>query len=315
MIVPGLEALVPEQRAYNAQIMEATAGLVDVDTSTLEGLTVIREAMAPGGLFGFRSLEQAEELVIQGPGGPLVLRVLRAERPDGVYLHLHGGGMCVGSAAGYDATNARLVEAANVTVVSVEYRLAPEHPYPAGPDDAEAAAWWLVEHAAERFGSDRLVMGGDSAGAYLAALTMVRLRDRRGSVPPYRGLDLRYGMYDYGGTPAFFQLAGKVPHATGDPTNRGHYLPGRSAEACRVAAISPLWADLADLPPALLTVGTADFLVDDSLFMAARLSLAGNDVALALYPEGPHGIDVAPTAMGQVAFDRIAGWVRSRLAD
>ena len=59
MIVPGLKALVPEQRAYNAQIMEATAGLVDVDTSTLEGLTVIREAMAPGGLFGFRSLEQA----------------------------------------------------------------------------------------------------------------------------------------------------------------------------------------------------------------------------------------------------------------
>ena len=120
---------------------------------------------------------------------------------------------------------------------------------------------------------------------------MVRLRDRLGSTPPFAGVDLCYGVYDWGGTPSTKQQIGKVPYATGDGTNRKHYLPGRSLEECRDPAISPLWAPLHDLPPALITVGTADWLLDDSLFLAARLEAAGSPVELAVYPEGPHGIE------------------------
>jgi acetyl esterase/lipase len=109
-------------------------------------------------------------------------------------------------------------------------------------------------------------------------------------------------------------LVGKVPYAVREGANSVHYLPGRSKEEVRLPAISPLWAELHDLPPCLLTVGTADFLLDDSLFLAARLEAAGNDVELAVYPDGPHGIDGAPTAMGKIARERIYGFLLARLA-
>jgi acetyl esterase/lipase len=200
-----------------------------------------------------------------------------------------------------------------VAVVSVDYRLAPEHPFPAGPDDCEAVARWLIEHAVAEFGSDRLLIGGESAGAYLAALTLVRLRDRLGGRPPFLGADLCYGVYDFSGTPSTRQYLGKVPYATGDGANRHHYLGDRIAEELRDPAISPMWAELYDLPPMLLTVGTADWLLDDSLFFAARVAAAGSPVELAVYPEGPHGIDTAPTAMGRAAAARIHAFLRGCL--
>jgi len=311
---PALLAHVDEQRAHNAKLMETTAAMAGIDTTTVDGLRWLRAAMEPGGLFGMRSLPFPETRTIPGPAGEIPIRVLRPDRVDGVYLHFHGGGMTIGSAAGSDGRSWPLAKACNVAVVSVDYRLAPEDPFPAGPDDCEAAARWLVEHAAAEFGTDRLVVGGESAGAYFALVTMLRLRDTSGARPPFAGVDLCYGGYDLGGTPSTVAQIGKVPYATGDDANRRHYLPGRSAEEARDPAISPLWADLHDLPPCLLTVGTADWLLDDSLFLAARLDAAGNDVSLAVYPEGPHGIEGAPTEMGRLARERIYAFIRSRIA-
>ena len=310
----GLLAHVEEQRAYNANLMEATSAMAGVDTSTVEGIQWLRAAMAPGGLFGLTSLDFPETRQIPGPAGDIPVRILRPERIEGVYLHFHGGGMTVGSAASMDGRNWPLAEATNLAVVSVDYRLAPEDPYPAGPDDCEAAARWLVEHSVEEFGTERRLVGGESAGAYFALLTMLRLRDHLGGRPPFLGADLCYGVYDVGGTPSATHTIGKVPYAAREDTNRAHYLPGRSKEEARVPAISPLWAELHDLPPCLLTVGTADFLLDDSLFLAARLAAAGNEVALAVYPEGPHGIEGAPTEMGRMARERIYAFLRARAA-
>jgi acetyl esterase/lipase len=311
---PILLAHVEEQRAHNVKLMDVTAAMVAIDTSTVEGIQWLRGAMAPGGLFGMTSLDFPETLEILGPAGPILVRILRPERIDGVYLHFHGGGMTVGSAASMDGRNWPLAKATNLAVVSVDYRLAPEHPYPSGPDDCEAAAKWLVQHATEEFGSERLFVGGESAGAYLAILTLIRLRDQLGGRPPFLGADLCYGVYDLGGTPSATLLVGKVPYAVREGANATHYLPGRRKEDARVPAISPLWAELDDLPPCLLTVGTADFLLDDSLFLAARLQAAGNDVELAVYPDGPHGIDGAPTEMGRIARERLYGFLLSRLA-
>jgi acetyl esterase/lipase len=109
-------------------------------------------------------------------------------------------------------------------------------------------------------------------------------------------------------------MVGKVPYATGGDTNRSRFLPHVTREESRDSRYSPLWADLTDLPPMLLTVGTADWLLDDSLFLAARLAAAGNAVELAVYPEGPHGIDSAPTTLGKIARRRIYEFLRGRLA-
>jgi acetyl esterase len=314
-IDPGLLALVEEQRAHNAVLMETTAAMTGVDTTTVDGLRWLRAAMAPGGLFGFQELDGFDVSEIPGPAGPIPIRVHRPAQVDGVYLHLHGGGMTLGSALSMDVRNRRWAEASSVAVVSVDYRLAPEHPFPAGPDDCEAAALWLVERAAAEFGTDRLLIGGESAGGYLAALTLVRLRDRLGGRPPFAAADLCYGIYDWSGTPSARLQVGRVPYATGDGANRAHYLPGRALDEVRDPAISPLWAELHDLPPCLLTVGTADWLLDDSLFLAARLRAAGSPVELAVYPEGPHGIDTAPTAMGRAAATRIHTFLRRALAN
>jgi acetyl esterase/lipase len=314
---PALWKFADEQREFNAKIIAATAGMQEVDTATPEGLEWMRNAMAPGGLFGMQAYDFPEVRTIEGPAGEIPIRILMPEQIDGVYLHLHGGGMTLGSAAAMDNRNWPLAQACRVAVVSVDYRLAPEHPFPAGPDDAEAAALWLIENAKFEFGTEQLLIGGESAGGYLSLLTMVRVRDRLGAVPHFRGMDLCYGVYDLGGTPSAAprgaDAPNDIPYATGEDTNRRHYLPGRSLQECRDPAISPLWARLHGLPPALLTVGTKDWLLDDSTFVAARLAAAGCEVELAVYPEAPHGIDTAPTEMGRVARERLYAFLRDCL--
>jgi acetyl esterase len=301
---PELLEHVPEQEAYNRSIMEATAAMSGLDASSPEGLAWVRAAMEPGGLFGMKAYDFPEVREVPGPEGPVPIRILVPETVRGVYLHLHGGAMTVGSAAAMDARNWEYAQACDLAVVSVDYRLAPEHPFPAGPDDCEAAARWLVENAAAEIGSDRLIIGGESAGAYLALVTLLRLR-ADGTSSAFAGADLCYGGYDMAGTPSRKELAGKVPYATGDDGNRRLYLGDRSDAEVRDPAISPLWAELHDLPPCLVTVGTADWLLDDNLFLAARLAAAGNDVELAVWPSGPHGIESSPTTLGRLARQRI----------
>lgn len=308
---PALLGLVDEQRAHNEQLMEVTAAMAAIDNRTPEGIRWIRDAMEPGGAFGFHALDFPEDRTIPGPAGDIPIRVLTPERVRGVYLHFHGGAMTVGSARSMDLRNWAFAQALDCVVVSVDYRLAPEDPFPAGPDDCEAAARWLLGHARAEFGTDRLVMGGESAGAYLAMTTALRLRGLGSD--DFRALDLCYGAYDMSGTPSTVLQQGKVPYATGDAGQREMYLPGRTVEELRDPAVSPMWAELHDLPPAILTVGTADWLLDESLLLANRLAAAGNDVELAVYPEGPHGIESMPTAMGKLAQARIHAFLRARL--
>ena len=98
---PALDAFADEQRVHTASLMELTAGMADIDTSSPEGLQWLRDAMEPGGLFGMQCLDFPETRTIAGPAGPIPIRVLTPERVDGVYLHFHGGGMTIGSARGH----------------------------------------------------------------------------------------------------------------------------------------------------------------------------------------------------------------------
>jgi len=186
--------------------------------------------------------------------------------------------------------------------VSVDYRLAPEHPYPAGPDDCEAAAVWLLEQAEREFGGSRLFIGGESAGAHLSAVTLLRMRDRHDAVDRFLGANLVFGVYDLTHTPS--QLGIGVPPGGDILTVDGIRFftellaPDRSVEERRDPDLSPLYADLHDLPPALFTVGAGDHLVDDTLLFAQRWALAGNRAELLVYPDAPHGCIGMPSVLG-----------------
>lgn len=150
-----------------------------------------------------------------------------------------------------------IVDTCNVAIVSVDYRLAPEHPYPAGPDDCEAAACWLLEHAADEFGSDRLLIGGESAGAHLAAVTLLRMRDKHHAADRFLGANLIFGAYDLSRTPS--QRGVRIAPGTDILDDTGFpldlFLPGISDEKRRDPDVSPLYGDLRGMPPALFSVG------------------------------------------------------------
>jgi len=245
--------------------------------------------------------EKARDRMIPGPVGPLRLREFRPERAAGAMLHIHGGGWVAGEPELTDLLHEALCAELNLAIVSVEYRLAPEHPYPASPDDCEAAAAWLVENAAGAYGTDRLLIGGESAGAHLAAVTLLRMRDRHGAVGRFCGASLVFGAYDLSGPPATTGVGREPGTDILDPENMRDVLeqfaPGMTPEQRRHPDLSPLYADLRGMPRALFTIGTADHLVDDTLFFASRWVLAGNEAQLLVYPDAPHGCMGVPTVM------------------
>ena len=130
-------------------------------------------------------------------------RVFTTDAPaTAVYLHFHGGGMMVGAPEMSDYTSVDLRDRFGMAVVSVDYRLAPEHPHPAGPDDGVAVAKWLLENGEREFGSSRLVLGGESAGGYMSAIVLLRIRDELDAIDRVAGANLVFGVYDWGRSPS-----------------------------------------------------------------------------------------------------------------
>lgn len=253
------------------------------------------------------------ELTVPGEVGPVAVRVfLPPEAATAVYLEIHGGGWIMGSARAGDAANGRLAQRCGMAVVSVDYRLAPEHPHPAAVHDCVAVAAWLVAHAESEFGTSRLLIGGASVGATLATLTLLRMRER-GIAHRFGGANLLYGPYDMSMTPSQ-RLAIDTPLIDRAYLEASLPLvyPGRHGERLRAADVSPLYADLRDLPPALFTVGTLDPFLDDSMFMSARWRAAGGHARLAVYPASPHGFDLLDTGMAGHATRRIDAFLTER---
>jgi len=233
------------------------------------------------------------------------VRIIAPRRPPvrATYLQIHGGGFYMDSAARSDAANALLADAMGIAVVSIDYRLAPEHPWPAAPDDCETAALWLIESVDDGPGPSPLIIGGASAGANLALATLLRLRDR-GQVQRFVGAVLQFGAYDLSG-----QSPGGRMYADEwfIRAYAGHVADRTNPD------ISPLYGDLGGLPPTLVMVGARDILLEDNLAMAVRLSAAGNDIDLRIYPESPHGFTSLPTAMAAAALKGMEAWMGERL--
>jgi acetyl esterase/lipase len=174
-----------------------------------------------------------------------------------------------------------------------------------------------VANAQREFGTDRLVIGGESAGAHLAVSTLLRLRDRRGITRAFRAAQLAFGGYDLSMTPSTRRwgdrnLVLSVPVIT---WFNDQFVPGRSPEERRDPDISPLYADLSGMPPARFVVGTEDPLLDDSLFMAARWRSAGSPAALEVVAEAVHGFVAYPIAVAQQELARGFGYVAAAVGD
>jgi len=245
----------------------------------------------------------------------------RVFEPDGppraIYLHFHGGGMVTGAPEMMDIPNRALARHHDVVVVSPDYRKAPEHPFPAGPDDGVAVARWLLEHGPEEFGASRLLIGGESAGGYMTAVVALRIRDELGAIDRVDGCNIVFGVLDWGMAPS---QRGLRPHGGFDILDPAGiafftecFLPGRTADERRAPEISPAFADLRGLPPCMVSVGTCDHLLDDSLLFASRAAAAGVDVELFVAPELPHAFMIFDCGITKLWADRTRAWIESRL--
>ena len=277
-----------------------------------------------------------ESRTLSSPSGSVGATVYSPTHDDdgasssGVCLHVHGGGWIWGDSR--DQVAHRCLEMADVLgahVVSVEYALftrpSAEGRFFDPVNDVTVALEWIEEnHEAVLGAGPRFVASGESAGAHLLILAMLRRRDRARAGEKTEGepsassssrflsersdpfderwkcLNLVYGVFDLSGTPSIVTDGDSSLPLSGNDllwmydmyTSRMNERLGPDAAAltARDPSLSPMYADLSRLPPSLLTVGTADALVDDTLFMASRLGSFGVDVNLAIYEGGEHGI-------------------------
>ncbi len=227
--------------------------------------------------------------------------------PLGLLVYLHGGGWVVGSIDSHDGVTRFLCRHAGVAVLSVGYRLAPEHPFPAGLDDAREAVVWAAEHAAE-LGVDRIAVGGDSAGANLAAVVCRQLRGTAHApaaqllLVPAVDLSRRGESYRLFGS-GFSLSAKDVDWFT------ARYLPDPALVGD--PRVSPLLADdLSGLPPAHVVVAGFDVLRDEGLAYAARLRAAGVPVTQQLLDGAIHPwANVLLVRSSRAALLRVADWL------
>jgi acetyl esterase len=234
--------------------------------------------------------------------------------PTGIVVYFHGGWFCIGGIGLMDNIARELAHATGAAVISVEYRLAPEHPYPAGLDDCEAVTRWAVAHADE-FGArpDQVVVAGESAGGNLSATVALRLRGDHavqlaGQVliyPFVAGWAERFPSRD--------EFDGLVIN-TKSPATGDAYTGGRDLN--HDPFVAPLRAEsLADLPPAFVVLGGCDPLRDEGRLYARRLRSDGVEVEEMCCAGQPHGfVNLGFPAVASV-YERIGGFVRAAFAD
>lgn len=204
-----------------------------------------------------------------------------------------------GTASGQDKYLQTLASALSLTAVSVDYRLAPEHPFPASQHDATDAALFALSPEGEaKLGGQIRLPAGESAGAYLAVWTVISLRDDHGINVKEKlaGLLCSYGIYDLSYTPSLLHHERNIIVGRESMVRLVDAAFPRGAVPDRKApTVSPLYADLKSLLPALFLCGTADSVVDDSVFLGTRWNLAGSRAEVTLVPGGFHAFSLTPT--------------------
>jgi acetyl esterase/lipase len=233
--------------------------------------------------------------------------------PDRVLLYLHGGGYTVGSIASHRKLVGHLAKAAGMRGLSVDYRLAPENPFPAGLDDAVTVFAWLLNQG---IAAGHIGIGGDSAGGGLAMATALALPER--GLPAPGGLVLLSPWTDLATTgDSITSNVGKdllLRRVEGDTPSIGWYAGDNDVKN---PLISPLYADFAGFPPFIVHVGGSELLLDDSTRVAERASAAGCDVTIEVWPEMQHVFQIAAGNVPESdsSVDKLGSWLSGHLSD
>jgi acetyl esterase len=312
-------AVKPEVRTI-LDLLEATEA-PPLSEQTPEGLRAAYAAMSTLGVKD--DVASVTDRTIPGPGGDLPVRIYVPATPapgtDGaglpVLVWYHGGGWVIGDLETADGTVRAMANGAGAVVVSVDYRLAPEHPFPAAVDDAVAAVRWVAGSAAE-LGVDpaRLAVGGDSAGGNLAAVVAQQLRDS--------GPAVAFQLLVYPVTDAHLALPSMDENAEGYFLEkatmewfRGHYLGDGDRDDPRISPLSATDDALAGLPPALVITAEYDPLRDEGEAYGERLRQAGVETIVTRYDGVIHGFfsmrDMLPD--GAAAIDEATAALRAAL--
>jgi acetyl esterase len=313
--VSPMSKLTPAAAAV-VEVMEASFPALETMPAE-QGRRLI--ASAPRPPLPVIEVAEVTDRTIPGPGGRIPVRIFRpriAEQLPAI-VYFHGGGFVIGDLDLYDRGCRALSMGTDAIVVSVDYRLAPEHPFPAAVEDADAARRWVRDHAAE-LGADpqRIAVAGDSAGGTLAAVTAVHSRAEPG--PALRAQLLIYpGVQMAAQTPsrAEFAAPGYFLHKATMEFFEASYLV--DADPADPDASPLLTPDLSGLPPAHLVLPECDPLHDEGRAYAARLTAAGVPTVAAEYAGMFHGFfnlgHVLPEAAdaATAAFD----WLRQQLHD
>ncbi|ASU81684.1 esterase [Nocardiopsis gilva YIM 90087] len=277
------------------------------------GQTPSLEELSCGGAF------DVEERSVPGPQGApdvglLIFRPTHVQGPRPVVYFMHGGGMVMGGAKVGTERALEWARELGLTVVSVEYRLAPEHPHPAPVEDCYAGLLWTVKHAAEIGGdAGRIILAGTSAGGGLAAATALLARDRKG--PQVIGQLLVCPMLDdRNDTPSAHQMAGRgvwdqASNEVGWSALLGERRGTEDVPPCAAPARA---TDLSRLPPTFIDVGSAETFRDEDVDYATRIWCSGGQAELHVWPGGYHGFDgFAPhAALSQEARAARLNWLR-----
>lgn len=282
---------------------------------------VISEHFADSRIAELRRL--LDEHALPPPAGTAVMPVdaggVRAEwllapgsHPANRLLYFHGGGYVLGSLDSHRSLAARIGEAAESAVLAVDYRLAPEHPFPAAVEDGLAALRWMRVNGPQRPApANNWFVGGDSAGGGLALAVLLAARDTNESLPDAAIMVCAWT--DLAGTGDSLVSRREVdPMADQQRLDfeAALYLNGADP---RTPSASPLYADLHGLPPLLMQVGDAEMLLDDTTRLAEKARVAGVEVVLEVWPEMPHVWHSYAGFLpeGQQAIERIGQFIRA----
>jgi acetyl esterase/lipase len=227
---------------------------------------------------------------------------------------VHGGGWTVFNDKFSDIYLSHITDTANLVTISVEYRLAPEHPFPEGPEDCFDVAEYLVVNSKAKLGAELSFIDGSSSGAHFAALTALHLRK---SYPEFhlRGLVLKYGIFDLTYTnPSIVNAKDPiiVTHEALKHTTEA-FVPNTTLKDRQNPDISPIYADLqalSPLPPGIFVCGTRDILMDDSIFFSAKWMMVNSKTVLKMFPGALHGfVDFEGMPMLQEGYDTITDFL------
>ncbi len=306
--------------ARSEELLDALARAPSTPLSALTPERARAEFVLPSWKGAPRSVAAIRDLAVPGASGEVPVRVYvpHGDAPFPVTLFFHGGGFVAGSLDDFEPFCTALAEGAGCLVASVDYRLAPEHRWPAAVEDALSALEWAQCRGAAAIGGDprRLALAGDSAGANLAAVAAIAARDAGRPAPVLQVLLSPWVDLSSRGTESF-RLFGKGPWLSADAIAwyGAHYLV--SEEQARDPRVSPLLArDLRALPPALVVNAEFDVLHDQAEAYARRLEAAGVPVDYRAYPGTLHDFTVLPGLFDRAseAIDDVCAALRAAFA-